>query len=118
MKAEELPKCGLRQFPMVVGGIVPVVNIAGARRTRSSWSGATLGDIFQGRSRTGTTREIAALNAGLLPARKITVVHRSDGSGTTFNFTNYLFQGEPVAEVEVRQKTTVSMADRCGRQGQ
>src|SRR5690348_13406522 len=85
MKAEDLQKYGLGQFPIVVGGIVPVVNIAGVQADQVKLDGATLADIFLGKITNWNDPKIAALNSGMtLPAGKITVVHRSDGSGTSF----------------------------------
>jgi phosphate transport system substrate-binding protein len=96
VKAEDLAQFGLGQFPVVVGGIVPVVNITGIDAGKIKLDGATLADIFLGKITNWNDPKIAALNAGLnLPAGKITVVHRSDGSGTSFNFTNYLDKVSP-----------------------
>lgn len=91
LKAEDLQAGGLGQFPVVIGGIVPVVNVEGVKPGALTLDGATLGKIFQGTVTTWNDPAIAALNPGVtLPDGKITVVHRSDGSGTSFNFTNYL----------------------------
>jgi phosphate transport system substrate-binding protein len=91
MSADDLKAGGLGQFPSVIGGIVPVVNIEGIEPGQLKLDGALLGGIFQGTITTWNDPAIAALNPGLkLPGDKITVVHRSDGSGTSFNFTNYL----------------------------
>jgi phosphate transport system substrate-binding protein len=96
MSAEDLQAGGLGQFPSVIGGIVPVVNIEGVAPGQLKLDGETLGKIFQGTITTWNDPAIAALNSGLkLPGDKITVVHRSDGSGTSFNFTNYLQKASP-----------------------
>lgn len=89
--AADLAKFGLGQFPVVVGGIVPVVNVEGVKPGQLKLDGAVLADIFLGKIAKWNDPAIAALNPGLaLPAKAITVVHRSDGSGTSYNFTNYL----------------------------
>jgi phosphate ABC transporter phosphate-binding protein len=89
--AEELDQYGLAQFPTVMGGIVPVVNLPGIEAGQLVLDGTTLADIFMGNVTSWNDPEIAALNPGVdLPSTAIAVVHRSDGSGTTFNFTYYL----------------------------
>jgi phosphate transport system substrate-binding protein len=118
MKAEDLQKFGLGQFPIVVGGIVPVVNIAGVQADQVKLDGATLGDIFLGKITQWNDPKIAALNAGLaLPAAKITVVHRSDGSGTSFNFTNYLSKVNPQWASQVKFGTAVDWPTGVGGKG-
>ena len=89
--AEELDKFGMLQFPTVLGGIVPVVNLEGIKPGELYIDGPTLADIFMGKITKWDDAAIAKLNSGLkLPSSAIAVVHRSDGSGTTFNFTYYL----------------------------
>ena len=91
LKPDELSAAGLYQFPTVVGGVVPVMNLPGIRPGQVKLSGQLLGDIFLGKVTRWNAPEIAALNKGVpLPALPITVVHRSDGSGTSFLFTSYL----------------------------
>lgn len=91
LKAEELEKDGLVQFPTVMGGVVPVVNIEGVKPGEMKLSGTTLADIYLGKIKKWNDPAIAELNKGMkLPDAAITVVNRSDGSGTTFIFTNYL----------------------------
>jgi phosphate transport system substrate-binding protein len=91
LKPEEVAAAGLAQFPSVLGGVVPVVNLKGIAPGQLKLNGQLLGDIYLGKVTMWNAPEIAALNAGLaLPNTKISVVHRSDGSGTTFNFANYL----------------------------
>jgi phosphate transport system substrate-binding protein len=91
LKAEDLEKNGLAQFPMVMGGIVPVVNIEGIKPGELVLDGKTLGDIFLGTVTKWDDPAIKALNPDVkLPSAAIAVVHRSDGSGTTFNFATYL----------------------------
>ena len=118
MKAEDLQKFGLGQFPIVVGGIVPVVNIGGVQADQVKLDGATLADIFLGKISNWNDPKIAALNAGLsLPAGKITVVHRSDGSGTSFNFTNYLSKVNPTWASQVKFGTAVEWPTGVGGKG-
>ncbi|MBF7141900.1 MULTISPECIES: phosphate ABC transporter substrate-binding protein PstS [Pseudomonas] len=91
MSADDLKAGGLGQFPVVIGGIVPVINVEGIEDGKLKLDGDTLAKIFQGTIKTWNDPAIASLNPGVnLPATNITVVHRSDGSGTSFNFTNYL----------------------------
>jgi phosphate transport system substrate-binding protein len=88
---QELDKAGLVQFPTVVGGVVPVVNIPGVENGALRLSGETLANIFLKKITKWDDAAIKSLNPGVaLPSTSITVVHRSDGSGTTFVFTNYL----------------------------
>ena len=89
-------KAGLVQWPMVMGGIVAVVNIDGVKSGDLVIDGATLADIFLGNIKTWDDAAIKKLNPDAkLPSAAITVVHRADGSGTTFNFTNYLDKVSP-----------------------
>jgi len=91
LKKTELDKFGLIQFPMVMGGVVPVVNVKGIKAGKLRLDGPLLADIFMGKVSKWNDKKIVAMNKGLsLPDTKITVVHRADGSGTTWNFTNYL----------------------------
>lgn len=91
LSGDDLKAAGLGQFPVVIGGIVPVINVEGIEPGQLKLDGETLAKIFQGTITTWNDPAIAALNSGVkLPDGKITVVHRSDGSGTSFNFTNYL----------------------------
>ena len=99
MKPEELAKYGLGQFPSVIGGIVPA-------------------NIFLGKITNWNDPAIAALNGGLkLPDQKITVVHRSDGSGTTFNFVNYLSKVSPEWKTSVGEGTSVKWPVGIGGKG-
>src|SRR5712671_7871922 len=91
LKLEQLDKDGLVQFPMVMGGVVPVVNIDGVAPGQMKLTGRLLADIYLGKISKWNDPQIAGANEGLkLPDQAITVIHRSDGSGTTFIFTNYL----------------------------
>lgn len=91
LAAEELEVSGLIQFPMAIGGVVPVVNIPGVKAGELRLTPEVLAGIFSGEITKWNDPKVAELNKGVkLPGRKITVVHRSDGSGTTWIFTNYL----------------------------
>jgi phosphate transport system substrate-binding protein len=91
LKPADLEKRGLVQFPMVMGGVVPVYNLQGIKPGALRLTGAVLADIYLGKITKWNAPAIAALNMGVkLPDQDITVVARSDGSGTTFIFTNYL----------------------------
>ncbi|HCE44334.1 MAG TPA: phosphate ABC transporter substrate-binding protein PstS [Lentisphaeria bacterium] len=91
LKKEELDKDGLIQFPLAMGAIVPVVNLSDIKPGEMKLSGTVLAKIFMGQITSWNDPEIVKMNEGLkLPGMKITVVHRADGSGTTWNFTNYL----------------------------
>ncbi|SFS03441.1 phosphate transport system substrate-binding protein [Dyella sp. OK004] len=118
LKAEDLEKFGLGQFPVVVGGIVPVINISGIDAGKLKLDGTTLADIFLGKITNWNDPKIAALNAGLaLPAGKITVVHRSDGSGTSFNFTNFLSKVNKDWADKVKFGTAVEWPTGVGGKG-
>lgn len=96
LKAAALARAGLVQFPVVMGGVVPVVNVPGVGPGELRLSGGLLADIFLGKVRRWDDPRIAAENPGLrLPGRRITVVHRADGSGTTWIFSNYLSKVSP-----------------------
>ena len=96
MKPEELDKYGLMQWPQIMGGVVPVVNLPGIAPNQLRLSSKVMADIFLGKITMWNDPAIAADNKGLkLPAKKITVVHRSDGSGTTYIFSNYLSKISP-----------------------
>ncbi|HKJ83140.1 MAG TPA: phosphate ABC transporter substrate-binding protein PstS [Mariprofundaceae bacterium] len=91
MKPAEMDKYGLMQFPMIMGGVVPVVNIKGIHAGQLKLSASNLADIFLGKITKWNDHRIAANNPGLsLPNKAISVVHRADGSGTTWIYTNYL----------------------------
>ena len=91
MKPEELEKFGLMQWPQIMGGVVPVVHINGIKAGQLKLSAANLADIYLGKITKWNDKRIKADNASLtLPNQDITVVHRADGSGTTWIFTNYL----------------------------
>ena len=91
VKGEELDKDGMVQFPAIIGGTVPVVNLEGFKPGELRISGPVLAEVYMGTIAKWNDAKLAALNPGKkLPDEAITVVHRADGSGTTFNFTDYL----------------------------
>lgn len=91
VKFEDLEKEGLVQFPAIIGGVVPVINVDGVKPGEIKLDGPTLADIFQGVISDWGDKRIAIMNPGVrIPSGPITVVHRADGSGTTAIFTDYL----------------------------
>ena len=103
--ADVLDKYGLAQWPMVMGGIVPVVNLEGVKPGELTIDGPTLADIFMGKIAKWDDPALAKLNPNVkLPSSAIAVVHRSDGSGTTFNFSYYL------ADVSADWKSNIGVA--------
>lgn len=119
LKPEELDKAGLIQFPTVIGGVVPVINVPEVAQGTLKLDGATLANIFLGKVTKWNDPAIAGLNAGVkLPNQAITVVHRSDGSGTSFIFTNYLSKVSPTWKAEVGEGTAVQWkAGQLGGKG-
>ena len=118
LKPEDLAKDNLAQFPSVIGGVVPIINLEGVAAGAFKLDGETLANIFLGKITTWNDPAIVALNAGLpLPASKITVVHRSDGSGTSFNFTNYLSKVSPDWKSAVGEGTAVRWPVGIGGKG-
>jgi len=108
LKADELDKAGLVQFPTVVGGVVPVINVVGIDSGTLKLDGPTLASIFMGKITKWNDPAIAALNPDLqLPNETIAIVHRSESSGTTFIFTNYLSKASPEWKSEMGEGTTV-----------
>ena len=118
LASDELAKNHLAQFPIVIGGIVPVVNLAGLNAGQLKLTGPVLADIYAGKIRTWNDPAIARLNVGVnLPAANIAVVHRSDGSGTTFNFTHYLAQVSPSWKSSLGEGKTVNWPVGVGGKG-
>jgi len=114
----DLKASNLVQFPLVMGGIVPVVNIAGIQPGQMRFTGPLLADIYLGKVNNWNDPAIAALNPGLtLPNQRITVVHRSDGSGTTFNWVNYLSKVSPEWKEKVGEGTSVRWPVGVGGKG-
>jgi phosphate transport system substrate-binding protein len=115
---EELAKDGLIQFPMVIGGVVPVINVAGIQTRQLRLTGPLLGDIYLGKITKWNDPAIAALNPGVkLPDAQIAVVRRADGSGTTFIFTNYLSKVNADWKSKVGEGTAVNWPTGAGGKG-
>jgi phosphate transport system substrate-binding protein len=109
LKPEELQKDGLVQFPVVMGGVVPVVNVQGLAAGQLRLSGKLLADIYLGKITKWNDPQIGALNKDVkLPNQAITIVHRADGSGTTFIFTHYLAKISQEWKDKVGNNTSVS----------
>jgi phosphate transport system substrate-binding protein len=118
MKGEELQKGGLVQFPTVLGGVVPVVNIAGIEPGQIKLTGEVLADIYRGTVKKWSDPKIAELNAGLtLPDANITPVYRSDASGTTSIFTSYLSETSAAFKSELGANTSVNWPVGQGGKG-
>jgi phosphate transport system substrate-binding protein len=118
LTAEELKKSGLVQWPMVMGGIVPVVNLDGVKPGELVLDGATLANIFLGKIKSWDDEAVKKLNPTLsLPAKAIAVVRRSDGSGTTFNFTDYLSKVSPEWQKYVGAAASVEWPVGIGAKG-
>ncbi len=118
MTPEDLAKNGMVQFPAVIGGIVPVVNLPGVKPGTLKFSGAVLADIYAGKITKWNDKAIKELNPSIeLPDHDIAVVRRADGSGTTFNFTNYLSKVSPEWKKNVGEGTTVQWPVGLGGKG-
>lgn len=118
LNVEELNKSGLVQFPAIIGGVVTVVNLEGVKPGEMKLTGPVLADIYLGKIKIWNDKAIADLNPGVkLPAEPITVVRRSDGSGTTFLFTNYLSKISPEWKTKVGAETAVAWPEGVGGKG-
>lgn len=118
LKDEELKAKNLVQFPMVIGGVVPVINIKGISPGQLKLSGPVLGDIYLGKITKWTDPAIKALNPTLpLPDAEIAQVRRADGSGTSFIFTNYLSKVNPEWKSKVGEGTAVNWPVGAGGKG-
>ena len=124
LSKEELDKSGLIQFPTVIGGVVPVVNIEGVAPGQLKLDGATLANIYLGKITKWNDPAITALNAGVtLPDAPITTIFRSDGSGTTFNFASYLaavspeWKAGPGVDKSIKWPTAATGAGGKGNEG-
>jgi phosphate transport system substrate-binding protein len=116
LPSEELVKLGLGQFPIVIGGVVAAVNIDGVGNNELKLSGEVLADIFLGKIKEWSHPAIQALNPGLkLPNAPIAIVHRSDGSGTTYNLAHFLSQANP--EWRAKMGTNTLLPWRIGTAG-
>jgi phosphate transport system substrate-binding protein len=115
---EQLAKDSLVQFPTVIGGVVPVVNIAGIKPGQLKLTGEVLGDIYLGKITKWNDPALTALNPGVpLPDAAIAVVRRADGSGTSFIFTNYLSKSNPEWKAKVGEGTAVNWPTGAGGKG-
>ncbi len=118
LKSEELEKEGLVQFPAIIGGVVPVVNLDGIAPGQLKLTSDVIANIHLGRITKWNDRAIADLNPGVnLPALAITVVHRADGSGTTFIWTNYLSKANADFKTTVGEGTAVKWPVGVGGKG-
>ncbi len=118
LKDEDLAKKGQIQFPTVIGGVVPVVNIKGVEAGQLRLNGQVLGDIYLGKITKWTDPAVKALNPNLaLPDAAISPVRRADGSGTTFIFTNYLSKVNPEWKAKVGEGTAVNWPAGAGGKG-
>ncbi|HET7267449.1 MAG TPA: phosphate ABC transporter substrate-binding protein PstS [Oleiagrimonas sp.] len=118
MSAQNLDKYGMGQFPIVIGGIVPILNVEGMQPGELVLDGPTLAKIFLGEITRWNDAAIARLNPSVtLPDQRIIVVHRSDGSGTSFNFTNYLSKVSPAWKSSVGEGTAVDWPTGIGGKG-
>ena len=115
---DELAKDGLIQFPTVIGGVVPVINIRGVQPGQVRLTGELLGDIYLGKITKWNDPALTALNPGVpLPDAAIAVVRRADGSGTTFIFTNYLSKVNAEWKAKVGEGTAVNWPTGAGGKG-
>ncbi|MBC8751878.1 MULTISPECIES: phosphate ABC transporter substrate-binding protein PstS [Paraburkholderia] len=118
MSVEDLKAKEMGQFPSVIGGVVPVVNIEGVAPGKIRFTGPVLADIYLGNIKKWNDAAITKINPGLkLPDAPITVVHRSDGSGTTFNWVNYLSKVSPEWKSKVGEGTSVAWPTGIGGKG-
>lgn len=118
LKAEQLDKIGLTQFPTVIGGDIPVVNLEGIKPNELTFDGPTLAKIYLGEIKTWDDAAIKALNpSAKLPSQPIVVVHRSDGSGTTFIWTDYLSKVSADWKSKVGANTSVQWPTGIGAKG-
>jgi phosphate transport system substrate-binding protein len=118
LPSDELAAAGLGQFPSAIGGVVPVFNLEGVEPGALRLTGPLLADIFLGKVGKWNDPAIAAANPGVsLPDEKITIVHRSDGSGTTFNFSNYLSKVSGEWKAKVGEGTSLQWPTGVGGKG-
>jgi len=118
LKPEDLDKDGLMQFPTVIGGAIPAVNLKGVKPGELKLSGQAIADIYLGKVKKWNDPELEKLNPGLkLPDTDITVVHRSDGSGTTFIWSNYLSKVSDEWKSKVGEGTSINWPAGVGGKG-
>jgi phosphate transport system substrate-binding protein len=118
LSVEDLNAAGLFQFPAIMGGVVTIVNLPGIAPGQLKLTGPVVADIYLGKITKWNAPEIAVLNPGVaLPADEITVVHRADGSGTSFLFTDYLSKTNPDFKSKIGAGTAVKWAVGVGGKG-
>lgn len=118
LSGDDLTAKGLLQFPMIIGGVVPILNVSGLQSGQLKLDGGTLAKIFLGQVTTWNDPAVAKLNPGVsLPSKEITVVHRADGSGTSFIFTNYLSKASSLWKNKVGFGTAVDWPVGLGGKG-
>jgi phosphate transport system substrate-binding protein len=118
LKADELEAEGLMQFPAIMGGVVTIVNLEGIAPGQLKLTGPVVADIYLGKITKWNSAEIGALNPGVkLPDEDITVVHRADGSGTSFLFTDFLSKANPEFKQKIGAGTAVKWATGVGGKG-
>ncbi|MCM8739029.1 phosphate ABC transporter substrate-binding protein PstS [Azospirillum sp. A1-3] len=118
LKPEELEQAGLIQFPMIMGGVVPVVNLKGIKSGEVKLSGTVLANIYMGEITKWNDAQIKALNPNVnLPNTAIAPVYRSDGSGTNFLFTDYLSKTSPKFKTQIGANTSVQWPAGIGAKG-
>ncbi|MFP5517338.1 MAG: phosphate ABC transporter substrate-binding protein PstS [Alphaproteobacteria bacterium] len=118
LKPEELEQAGLIQFPMIMGGVVPVVNLKGLKSGEVKLSGTVLANIYMGEVTKWNDQQIKALNPNVnLPNTAIAPVYRSDGSGTNFLFTDYLSKTSPKFKTQIGANTSVQWPAGIGAKG-
>jgi phosphate transport system substrate-binding protein len=118
LKPADLDKMGAIQWPMVMGGVVPVVNVKGIQPGQLHLSGPLLAEIYMGKIAKWNDPKIAEMNKGVnLPNQAIAVVHRSDGSGTTFIFSHYLSEVSPAWKSDVGENTSLEWPTGLGGKG-
>jgi phosphate transport system substrate-binding protein len=118
LKPDDLAKDGLQQFPMVMGGVVPVINLAGIAPGQLKLDGHVLAGMYLGTITKWNDAAIVALNPGLnLPDKAIATVHRSDGSGTNFIFTHYLSSVDADFKAKIGENTSVEFPGGLGGKG-
>lgn len=118
LKLEDLNKKGLLQFPMIMGAITPVINVPGIFIAQLKLDGTTLAALFMGKIRKWNDPMLRRLNPDLpLPDMAVSVIHREDKSGTTFNFTNYLSKVSPEWQSSIGEGLTVNWPTGQGEKG-
>lgn len=117
LKIEDLEKDGLVQFPAIIGGVVPVVNISGIQSGQIKLTAELVSAIFMGKITKWNDERIQSINEVKLPDLSITVIHRSDGSGTTFLFTNWLSKTNAEWKAAVGEGTAVKWPTGIGGKG-